>query len=105
MWGSGLANGVSASKGAHLQNSAKRMAFRLRRRQDDQCAPRPAHTPLRHRRDRQRQLALQEPRVLRTRSWRTAHLAVGPGTGKKGAAKFKPRHYLCSRALWKDKEQ
>jgi hypothetical protein len=34
------ANGVSASKGAHLQNSAKRMAFRLRRRQDDQCAPR-----------------------------------------------------------------
>jgi hypothetical protein len=30
-----LANGVSASKSAHLQNSAKRIAFRLRRRQDD----------------------------------------------------------------------
>ena len=35
-----------------------------RRRQDDDRAPRSAHPPLRHRRDRQRQLALQVPRLI-----------------------------------------
>jgi DNA replication protein DnaC len=35
----------------------------LRRRQDDDRAPRSAHAPLRHRRDRQRELALQDPRL------------------------------------------
>ena len=47
----------------HHQPRLRRMARRLRRRQDDHRAPRPAHPPLRHRRDRQRKLALQEPRL------------------------------------------
>src|SRR5690606_7121512 len=33
----------------------------VRRRQDDHRAPRPPHPSLRHRRDRQRELAVQEP--------------------------------------------
>ena len=37
------------------------MAQRVRRCKDDHRAARPSHSPLRHRRDRQRQLALQEP--------------------------------------------
>jgi len=37
------------------------MARRLRRRQNDHCAPRSAHTSLRDHRDRQRILALQKP--------------------------------------------
>ncbi|WP_420023901.1 tyrosine-type recombinase/integrase [Cereibacter azotoformans] len=45
------------------------MADRLRRRQDDHRAARPAHAPLRDHRDRQRELALQEPRLtLSTRA-------------------------------------
>ena len=36
---------------------------RLRRSEDDHRAPRPPHPSLRHCRDRQRQLALQEPRL------------------------------------------
>src|SRR5581483_3158795 len=40
------------------------MAERLRRRQDDCRAPRPADPPLRDRRNRQRELALQEPRLI-----------------------------------------
>lgn len=39
------------------------MAHRLRRYQDDRRAARPAHPPLRHRRDRQRKLALQDTRL------------------------------------------
>ena len=38
----------------------------VRRRQDDHRAPRPPHPPLRHRRDRKRELALQEPRLSST---------------------------------------
>ena len=47
----------------HHQPRLRRMAQRLRRRQDDHRAARPPHPPLRHRRDRQRELALQEPRL------------------------------------------
>ena len=47
----------------HDQSRLWRMAHRLRRREDDHRAPRPAHTPLRDRRDRQRKLALQEPGI------------------------------------------
>ena len=47
----------------HHQPRLRRMAERLRRRQDDHRAARSPHPPLRHRRDRQRQLALQEPRL------------------------------------------
>ena len=47
----------------HHQPRLRRMAERLRRRQDDHRAPRPPHPSLRHRRDRQRELALQEPRL------------------------------------------
>ena len=39
----------------------RRVAVGLRRPQDDHGATRPAHPPLRDRRDRQRELALQEP--------------------------------------------
>jgi DNA replication protein DnaC len=42
-------------------------AERLRRSQDDDGAARSPHASLRHRRDRQRQLALQEPRLTRPR--------------------------------------
>src|SRR3984893_12750938 len=38
------------------------MAQRVWRRQDDDRAARPPDPPLRHRRDRQRQLAIQKPR-------------------------------------------
>ncbi len=48
--------------GGDDQPCLRRVAHGLRRRQDDDRAPRPAHPPLRHRRDRQRELALQEPR-------------------------------------------
>jgi DNA replication protein DnaC len=41
----------------------RRVADRIRRPQDDDCPARPHHAPLRHRRDRQRQLALQEPQL------------------------------------------
>ena len=47
----------------HHQPRLRRMAERLRRRQDDHRAARPPDPSLRHRRDRQRQLALQEPRL------------------------------------------
>lgn len=51
---------------AHLdhrddQSRLRRMAFGLWRRQDDHCTARPADPPLRHRRNRQRELALQDP--------------------------------------------
>ena len=41
----------------HHQPDLRRMALRLRRRQDDHRAPRPPDPPLRHCRDRQRELA------------------------------------------------
>ena len=48
----------------HHQPRLCRVAQRLRRRrQDDHRAPRPPHSSLRDRRDRQRELALQEPRL------------------------------------------
>jgi len=50
----------------HDEPHARRMAHRLRGRQDDHGTPRPAHPPLRDRRDRQRQLALQEPSITQT---------------------------------------
>jgi transposase len=40
------------------------MAQRLRRSEDDHRVARPPHSPLRHRRDRQRKLALQKPRLI-----------------------------------------
>ena len=45
----------------HDQSRLRRLADRFRRRQDDHRVARPAHASLRHRRDRQRELALQEP--------------------------------------------
>src|SRR3979490_690090 len=49
------------------------MDQRVRRRQDDNRAARPPYSPLRHRRDRQRQLALQKPR-RRSRNPRSSRL-------------------------------
>ena len=45
----------------HHQPRLRRMAIRLRRPQDDHRAARPSHPSLRDHRDRQRELALQEP--------------------------------------------
>ena len=45
----------------HHQPRLRRMAIRLRRPQDDHRAARPSHSSLRDHRDRQRELALQEP--------------------------------------------
>ena len=45
----------------HHQSRLRRMAERVRRSQDDHRAARSPHPSLRHRRDRQRELALQEP--------------------------------------------
>ena len=45
----------------HHQPRLRRMAIRLRRPQDDHSPARPSHPPLRDHRDRQRELALQEP--------------------------------------------
>jgi hypothetical protein len=60
------------------QSRLRRMAVRLRRRQDDHRAPRPAHPSLRDRRDRQRELALQEPRLNRKPPPRTPPPRVTP---------------------------
>ena len=43
-----------------------RMAERLQRRQNDDCAPRPSDPSLRNHRNRQRELALQTPRLSAT---------------------------------------
>ena len=48
----------------HHQSRLWRMAERVRRSEDDDRAARPPHPSLRHRRDRQRKLALQEPRLI-----------------------------------------
>ena len=48
----------------HHQPCVRRMAQRVLRSQDGPCAARPAHPSLRDRRDRQRQLAVQEPRLI-----------------------------------------
>ena len=55
----------------HHQSRLWRMAERIRRCQNDHRLARSAHPPLRHCRDRQRELALQEPR-LRTQAARIA---------------------------------
>ena len=51
----------------HHQPRLRRLAPGLRRRQDDHRHARPHHPPLRHRRDRQRQLALQKQSLIRPR--------------------------------------
>ena len=62
----------------HHQPRLRRMAERLRRRQDDHGAARPPHPSLRHRRDRQRELALQEPRLTRLEARLTTLVAAPP---------------------------
>jgi DNA replication protein DnaC len=52
----------------HHEPRLRRMAHRLRRRQDDRRSARPSHPSLRDRRDRQRILALQEPRLTTIRA-------------------------------------
>src|ERR1017187_1559470 len=47
----------------HHQSGLRRLATSVRRRQNDNRHARSADPPLRHHRDRQRQLALQEPRI------------------------------------------
>src|SRR6185312_7907124 len=46
------------------QSRLRRMAVGFWRRQNDRSPSRPPHTSLRHRRDRQRELAVQEPRLI-----------------------------------------
>jgi DNA replication protein DnaC len=47
----------------------QRMGNHLRRRQDDHGAPLPPDPPLRHRRDRQRELPLQAPQLKTINPW------------------------------------
>ena len=59
----------------HHEPRLRGMAERVRRRrQDDHGAARPPHPPLRDRRDRQRELALQEPRLRPARTPRLLDL-------------------------------
>ena len=63
---------------------------RLRRPEDDHCTARPSYPPLRYRRDRQRQLALQEPRL--TPYSPATRACTGGSTGSPRAPLRKPRH-------------
>lgn len=54
------AGSTSRLRHRHHEPRLRRVAVRLRRRQDDHRTPRPADPALRHRRNRQRELALQE---------------------------------------------
>ena len=61
------ASSMVRSRDHHHQPRLRRLAERLLRRpQDDDRAPGPAHTPLRRRRDRQRQLAAKTPLLIVT---------------------------------------
>ena len=64
----------------HHQPRLRRMARRLRRRQDDHRAARPPHPSLRHRRDRQRELAVQEPVSKLKQSTRATRARPGCAT-------------------------
>ena len=55
------------------QPGVRRMALRVRRCQDDHRPPRSPDPSLRHHRDRQRELALQEPRLTLPRNSRALH--------------------------------
>ena len=68
----------------HHQPRLRRMAERVRRRQDDDRAARPPDPSLRHRRDRQRQLALQKPR-RRSNTTRARAVSATP-TSSDGAS-------------------
>jgi len=67
-------------KKGHHQPRLRRVAHRVRRSQDDHRAARPHHPPLRYRRDRQRQLALQEPQLTRSENRLRAADASGRAT-------------------------
>ena len=72
----------------HNKPRLRRMAIRLRRPQDDHRPARSSHPPLRDHRDRQRELALQEPLL----TWRRPSLRPGcPGgpTGTPHAASLR----------------
>lgn len=64
----------------HHQPHVRRMAQRVRRSQDDDRPPRSHHAPLRHRRNRQRQLLLQEPQLTPERTSVRAACASGRAT-------------------------
>ena len=73
----------------HHQPRLRRMAGRLRRPQDDHSPARPSHPSLRDHRDRQRELALQEPLLTRRRPCLRPGCPGGPtGTPPRG---FAPR--------------
>ena len=72
----------------HHQPRLRRMAFRLRRPQDDNRAARSSHPPLRDHRDRQRELALQEPILTRRRPSLRPGCPGGP-TGTPHAASLR----------------
>jgi hypothetical protein len=64
----------------HHQPDLRRVADRVRRRQNDHGPPRPADPSLRHRPDRQRKLALQKPRLIPPPKNRIAGEIVAPPT-------------------------
>ena len=72
----------------------RRMAERLRRRQDDDGAARPADPSLRNHRNRQRELALQAPRLNRC----TTPACPGGQTGTSHARRSVAREGTARRA-------
>jgi hypothetical protein len=76
----------------HHQSGLWRMAERLRRRQDDDGAPRPPDPSLRNHRNRQRELAFQKPRLSATPA------CPGGQTGTSRAGRFVAREGTARRA-------
>ena len=72
----------------HHQPRLRRMAVGLRRPQDDHRPARPSHPSLRDHRDRQRELALQEPLLIRRRPCLRPGCPGGP-TGTPHAASLR----------------
>ena len=72
----------------HHQSRLRRMAVGLRRPQDDHSAARSSHSSLRDHRDRQRELALQEPLLTRRRPSLRPGCPGGP-TGTPHAASLR----------------
>jgi hypothetical protein len=87
-WSTALPSHQSALR-THLgnpldQSRIRRMAERLRRRQET-TAPRPTNSPLRYRRNRKRKLALQKPLLTKNRHTRSLGLR-NPGQLRRGAS-------------------
>lgn len=77
----------------HHQSRLRRMAQRVRRRQDDNRVARPAHASLRDHRDRQRKLALQDAQLIHEGSTHTTAInaAEGVNSARRSGVSFQRR--------------